>query len=166
MHRFESDRPLSPSVRQIHIFKSLVMNPLSINQVDFYNPGYLVVCEGQITELADADPRPRFANAEFHDLSGFAILPGLVDTHVHLPQFPIMGVGAELLLDWLDHCAYPEEMRFSDPEYARRVAEQFFDALVENGTTCACIYCSVHETATDIAFEVASRKGIRAFIGK
>ena len=148
------------------VFKALVVNPVSSAQVDFYAPGYLVVCDGRIEELTHTDPRPRLANAEFHDLSELAILPGFVDTHVHLPQFAIMGIGGGPLLDWLDHYTYPEEMRFSDPEYARRISESFFDALVANGTTCACVYCSVHETATDIAFEAASRKSVRAFMGK
>jgi|SRR5579862_474244 len=148
------------------VFKSLVMNPVSINRVEFYNPGYLVVNDGQIEDLTDVDPRPGIGNAEFHDLSAFAILPGFVDTHVHLPQFAIMGIGSASLLDWLKDYTYPEETRFSDPEYARLISENFFDALVANGTTCACVYSSVHETATDIAFELASRKGIRAFIGK
>jgi guanine deaminase len=125
-----------------------------------------VVRDGKIEELTAADPRTRFANAEFHDLNAFAILPGLIDTHVHLPQFAIMGIGGDSLLEWLDNTAYPEEMRFSDLQYARRISEMFFDALVMNGTTCACIYCSVHEAAADIAFDVASNKGIRAFIGK
>jgi guanine deaminase len=149
-----------------HVFKSLVMNPVSVTRVDFHNPGYLVVCDGRVEELTDVDPRSRFPNAEFHDLSGFAVIPGFVDTHVHLPQFAIMGIGGESLLTWLDRYTYPEEMRFSDPEYARRISESFFDALVAGGTTCACVYCSVHETATDIAFEAALRKGVRAFIGK
>ena len=149
-----------------HVFKSLIMNPVSSSRVDFYNPGYLVVDGGRIAGLAHADPRPQFPNAEFHDLSGFAILPGFVDTHIHLPQFPMMGIGSDSLLAWLNNCTYPEEMRFSDPEYASRISVLFFDALVAAGTTCACVYCSVHETATDIAFEAASRKGLRAFIGK
>src|SRR5262249_17402772 len=136
------------------------------NRVSFHNPGYLIIREGRIEELTDVDPRSRLADAEFHDLSELAILPSFVDTHVHLPQFPIMGIGGDPLLTWLDKYTYPEERRFSDPEYAQRVSEGFFDALVANGTTCACIYCSVHETATDIAFEVALRKGVRAFMGK
>src|SRR5262249_6279790 len=148
------------------VLKSLVMNPVSINRVDFHDPGYLVVYDGRIEELTSVDPRPRLPDAEFHDLSAFAIIPGLVDAHVHLPQFAIMGIGSDSLLTWLSNYTYPEEMRFSDSGYAYRISEGFFDALIANGTTCACIYCSVHETATDIAFEVASRKGIRAFIGK
>lgn len=154
------------AIRNRLVFKSLVMNPVSISQVDFYNPGYLVVYDGRIEELSDVDPSPRLPGAKFHDLSGFAILPGLVDTHVHLPQFAMIGIGNQSLLDWLNSYTYPEEARFSDPEYARRISAAFFDALIANGTTCACVYCSVHEAATDIAFETASRKGIRAFIGK
>src|SRR5262249_50018224 len=148
------------------VLKSLVMNPVSINRVDFHDPGYLVVYDGRIEELTSVDPRPRLPDAEFHDLSAFAIIPGLVDAHVHLPQFAIMGIGSDSLLTWLSNYTYPEEMRFSDSGYAYRISEGFFDALIANGTTCACVYCSVHESATDIAFEVASRKGLRAFIGK
>jgi guanine deaminase len=154
------------AIRNSLVFKALVMNPVSISEANFYDPGYLVVYDGRIEDLTDLDPRPRLANAEFHDLTGFAVLPGFVDTHVHLPQFAIMGIGSQSLLDWLSNYTYPEEARFSDPEYAWRMSEAFFDALIANGTTCACIYCSVHETATDIAFEVASRKGIRSYIGK
>ena len=86
------------------ILKALVMNPVTVSQVDFYNPGYLVVRNESIAELTDDDPRPRYPKAEFHDLSGFSILPAFVDTHVHLPQFAMMGIGSESLLKWLDDC--------------------------------------------------------------
>src|SRR5207302_7689099 len=61
---------------------------------------------------------------------------------------------------------YPEEARFSDPDYAAKISKAFFDELVANGTTTAVIYSSVHEQATDIAFNIARSKGVRAFIGK
>jgi guanine deaminase len=142
------------------------MNPIAVDRADFYNPGYLVVDNGRVEDLTIDDPRPRYPNHAFHDFSGFTILPGFVDTHVHLPQFAFMGIGSESLLAWLDDYTYPEEMRFSDLGYAREISEAFFTALIANGTTCAAIYCSVHEKATDLAFEVALRKGLRAFIGK
>ncbi len=142
------------------------MNPISADRVDFYDPGYLVVADDRIERLQSEDPRAEFPEAEFHDLSGFAILPGFVDTHVHLPQFAIMGIGSNSLLEWLKEYTYPEEMRFSDPDYAKRISDLFVDALVANGTTAAVIYCSVHERATDIAFESAQRADLRAFIGK
>lgn len=142
------------------------MNPVSVEELEFFDPGYLVVEGGKIVRLSREDPRDEFPAAEFVDLTGKVIVPGLVDTHVHLPQFAIMGVGSGELLSWLKEYTYPEEMRFVDPEYARRISQLFFDEMLANGTTAAAIYCSIHEQATDIAFAVAREKGIRAFIGK
>jgi guanine deaminase len=155
---------IRPGIRRV--FKALVINPISTDRAQIYNPGYLVIRNGCIEQLSGNDPSSEWSSREFHDYSGLAILPGFVDTHVHLPQFPIMGIADGQLLEWLNQYTYPEETRFSNSEYASVVSELFFDALLANGTTCACIYASIHEQATNIAFEVAKRKGLRAFIGK
>jgi guanine deaminase len=143
-----------------------VSNPVAADRLDTYNPGYLVVAGEKIETLNDRDPRQELPNAQFIDFRKKTILPGFVDTHVHLPQFAIMGKGSGELLPWLNTYTYPEESRFADPEYARRITQDFFAALLANGTTTAAIYSSVHEEATDIAFSVAREKGLRAFIGK
>jgi guanine deaminase len=148
------------------VFKGLLLNPLAPGHVDFFNPGYLVIEGATILRIGGEDPRAAFPDADFRDLGNKALLPGFVDTHVHLPQFAIMGVGQGELLAWLNTYTYPEEARFSDPEYAAKISKSFFDELVENGTTTAVIYSSVHEQATDIAFNTARSKGVRAFIGK
>jgi guanine deaminase len=144
----------------------MVMNPLSPERVDVYEPGYLLVNGPHIQMLTAVDPRPDFPDAVFVDHAGKTLLPGLIDTHVHLPQFAIMGSGSGELLAWLNQYTYPEESRFADADYAERISLLFFDALLANGTTSACVYCSVHEQATDIAFAVAREKGVRAFAGK
>ena len=148
------------------VFKGSVMNPVAPDRVDVYAPGYLVIAGEEIEQLSHDDPRPKYPSAEFVDLGNKTILPGLIDTHVHLAQFAIMGAGAGELLTWLNTTTYPEEARFADAEYAAKISANFFDALVANGTTTAVIYSSVHEQATDIAFSAAQSKGIRAFIGK
>lgn len=154
----------TPDVRRI--FKGTIQNPVSPDRVDSHQPGYLVVSRAAIEELTGEDPRSRFQDAEFVDCGNQTIVPGFVDTHVHLPQFRIMGIGAGELLNWLTNYTYPEESRFSDSHHAGDVAKQFFAALVANGTTAAAIYSSVHEEATDIAFSTAQAAGVRAFIGK
>ena len=148
------------------IFKASVLNPIAPDRVDAYAPGYLIVAGGKIEQLTSDDPRPALRFAEYIDISHKTIMPGFVDTHVHLPQFAIMGIGSGELLSWLNTYTYPEEARFADPEYAAKISQQFFDALVANGTTTAVVYSSVHEEATDIAFCAARASGIRAFIGK
>ena len=148
------------------IFKARVINPLAFNRIESFDPGYLVLAGTRIEGLTRDDPRPSLPSAGFIDHGNKMILPGFVDTHVHLPQFAIMGVGSGELLTWLNTYTYPEETRFADPEYAALIAGKFFDALVANGTTTAAVYSSVHEEATDIAFSTARTRGIRAFIGK
>jgi guanine deaminase len=148
------------------IFRGLVTNPVAPDRMEVYNPGFLLVRGEKIESLSRTDPRSEFPTAEFVDCGASTILPGMVDTHVHLPQFAIMGTGAGELLEWLNRYTYPEEARFADSEYAAGISKDFFDALVKNGTTTAVIYSSVHEDATDIAFSTARARGIRAFIGK
>jgi guanine deaminase len=142
------------------------MNPLSPESVEVFDPGYLVVSGGRIEWLSREDPRPKFLGADFVDHGSMSILPGLIDTHVHLAQFGIMGVGQGQLLAWLNNYTYPEEARFADPRYAEQIARLFFEALIASGTTTASVYCSVHAEATDIAFSIAREMGVRAFIGK
>jgi len=148
------------------VFKALVMNPLTPDGVEFYDPGYLIVAGEKIERLSREDPRGEFPSAGFVDLGPKVILPGLVDTHVHLPQFAIMGMGAGELLEWLNTYTYPEEARFADPEYAAKISEMFFEEMLANGTTAAAVYSSTHEQAADIAFATARAKGLRTFIGK
>src|SRR5262245_2000602 len=148
------------------IFKAVIMNPLAPNRVDSYAPGFLVIADEKVDALTRTDPRPALPSAEFIDLGKKMIVPGFVDTHVHLPQFAIMGIGAGELLEWLNTYTYPEETKFADPEYAAAIAQKFFDALIAQGTTTAAIYSSVHEQATDIAFAAAHARGLRVFIGK
>lgn len=148
------------------IFKGVVANPLAADRVEFYDPGYLVIAGEKIAQLTKFDPRPAFPTAEFTDFDRQMIVPGFVDTHLHLPQFAIMGIGYGELLTWLNTYTYPEETKFADPDYAAGISQKFFDALIAQGTTTAAIYSSVHEQATDIAFSAARTRGLRAFIGK
>jgi guanine deaminase len=148
------------------VFKGIIRNPVTADRVDVYDPGYLIIAGSKIEELTREDPRARRPSFRFTDLGDKTILPGFIDTHVHLPQFAIMGVGGGQLLDWLENYTFPEEARFADSEYAGKISQAFFDNLVANGTTTAVIYSSVHEEATRIAFRAAQAKGIRAFIGK
>ncbi len=45
-------------------------------------PGAILVRDGKISDIAPADQVP--ADAEVHDFGDAAILPGLVDSHVHI----------------------------------------------------------------------------------
>ena len=49
-------------------------------------------------------------------------MPGLVDTHIHAPQYVNSGVGYDRqLLEWLDIYTFPTEAKFKDIEVAKDV---------------------------------------------
>ena len=99
------------------------------------------------------------------DLREGLLLPGLVDTHVHFPQARVIGGLGMPLLDWLDQCALPEEMRLADVDYARGVAHDFVTGLVYAGTTTALVFGSHYAPAVEAMFEAADRSGLRITTG-
>jgi guanine deaminase len=95
------------------------------------------------------------------------LLPGLVDLHVHAPQWPQLGLALDLPLEeWLQACTFPLEARYSDTDYARQVYESLVDALLANGTTTALYFGTIHLAATQALADVCLRRSQRALIGR
>lgn len=48
----------------------------------------------------------------YYDYIDKIIIPGLVDLHVHAPQYPFRGLGMDLeLIDWLNTHTYPKSSK-------------------------------------------------------
>ncbi|KAF8882424.1 hypothetical protein BD779DRAFT_1612446 [Infundibulicybe gibba] len=98
---------------------------------------------------------------------GQFIMPGLVDTHTHAPQFPNLGSGQQYeLLDWLERVTFPMEAKFNDLAFARHTYEAVVRRVIDCGTTTCCYYGTLHLEATKILADIVHAKGQRAFIGK
>ena len=119
--------------------------------------------EGKIAALSNERPP---VGGELIDYSGGLILPGFIDTHIHLPQLRERAMISDSLLEWLEKYIFPAEEKFADPEFAREVSREFFSGLLRNGTTTAVVFSSSHREATETAFEEAVKSGIRAVIGQ
>ena len=74
-----------------------------------------VVCgEGVCRGVFDALPA-EYAGLELIDCTGKLVIPGLVDLHIHAPQFTYRGTGMDHeLLDWLNRIAFPEDVPYLD----------------------------------------------------
>lgn len=95
------------------------------------------------------------------------LVPGLIDTHIHAPQWPQMGTALDLPLEkWLFEYTFKLEARYSDAEFARRVYDDLVTTLLANGTTTGVYYGSIHLPATKILAQVCLDKGQRALIGR
>ena len=126
----------------------------------------LLVRDGVLLERGPfAQVRGQHPDEEVVDLTGGAVLPGLVDTHVHFPQVRAIGGLGMPLLDWLERCALPEEARLADVTYAASVAAEFVDGLVQAGTTTALVFGAHFAPAVEELFQQAARVGLRITSG-
>ncbi len=95
------------------------------------------------------------------------LLPGLIDLHVHAPQFPQLGTAMHISLDqWLQEYVFPLEARYADRHLAKHVYNLLVDTLLANGTTTALYFATVHLEGSRILAEVCFEKGQRAVVGK
>jgi len=95
------------------------------------------------------------------------LLPGFIDTHIHAPQFPNIGIGLDLpLLEWLQKYTFPMEAKFEDSEFARKVYTKCVRTTLGYGTTTACYFGSIHREASEVLVQICNQLGQRAFVGK
>lgn len=98
---------------------------------------------------------------------GQYLLPGLVDLHIHAPQWPQLGKALDLpLYDWLQQCTFPLEAKYADLEFAQASYSSLVDNLIANGTTTATYFGTVHLAATKLLADICLEKGQRAVIGR
>lgn len=126
----------------------------------------VVVRDGVIVARTEAAAAvAAYPDDDVIDLREGVLLPGLVDAHVHFPQIRAIGGLGMSLLQWLDDHALPEEGRLAQPAYARQVAREFLNALMDSGTTTALVFGSHFAAAVDILFEEAEKTGLRLTSG-
>src|SRR5258705_9410442 len=95
---------------------------------------------------------------------GGYVLPGLIQTHIHLCQTLFRGYADDLaLMDWLRTRVWPMEAAH-DPASLRAAARLATTELLCSGTTAVLTMETVHDT--DAVFEAVADSGLRATIGK
>jgi 5-methylthioadenosine/S-adenosylhomocysteine deaminase len=101
---------------------------------------------------------------EIIDASGRVLLPGLVQTHVHLCQTLFRGAADDLaLIDWLKRRIWPmEAAHTAESLYAS--ARLGIAELIRGGTTSALTMETVNHT--EAVFKAVEETGFRATIGK
>ncbi|WP_046176430.1 5'-deoxyadenosine deaminase [Domibacillus indicus] len=98
------------------------------------------------------------------DASGRTVIPGFVQTHIHLCQTLFRGKGDDLeLMDWLKKRIWPLEASH-DEESIYYSAMLGIGELLQSGTTTIVDMETVSHT--DFAFQAIAESGIRALSGK
>lgn len=109
-----------------------------------------------------------FKASDIRELSNHEFfMPGMVDTHIHAPQYSFAGSRVDLpLLDWLNTYTFPTEVKYKDNDFAEEVYTRVVRRTLKNGTTTACYFATIHTAASLLLAEIIDKFGQRAFVGK
>jgi 5-methylthioadenosine/S-adenosylhomocysteine deaminase len=119
----------------------------------------VIVASGEKGDQRYAD----FTAKETIDASGCIVMPGLVNTHTHLPMVCFRGMADDLpLMEWLTKYIWPAEMRFVNKEMVYDGAMLAMAEMILSGTTTFCDGYFFEDTIT----EAVSTVGMRAVVSQ
>jgi 5-methylthioadenosine/S-adenosylhomocysteine deaminase len=122
--------------------------------------GDLLIRNGRIESIGSVESgEARVLNAR-----GCVVLPGFVQTHIHLCQTLFRGAADDLsLIDWLKKRVWPMEAAHTAASVAAS-ARLGIAELIKGGTTCALTMETVSHT--EEVFKAVDETGFRATVGK
>jgi 5-methylthioadenosine/S-adenosylhomocysteine deaminase len=123
----------------------------------------VVVRDGCIVAmLPAAEAAAQYVAKETVHLGEHALIPGLVNAHVHNPMTLMRGLADDLpLMEWLQEHIWPAEARVMGPEYVADGAELAIAEMLRGGTTC----CNENYFFPDVLAATYRRFGFRAMVG-
>ncbi|MBA4699961.1 MAG: amidohydrolase family protein [Ruminococcus sp.] len=150
----------------IFILKGNIVYSKSASELKVCEHGYLVCENGEVRGVYQTLPF-EYGGIPVTDYEDRLIIPGLVDLHVHAPQYSFRGLGMDMeLLEWLETNTFPEEAKFRDLEYAARAYKVFVENMKKGATTRACIFATVHRKATLLLMDMLEEAGLSTMVGK
>src|ERR1041385_7465553 len=136
-------------------------NVVTMNDRHSIVRGDVLIRDGRIAEVGESIGS---AADEVIDAHGCAVLPGFVQTHIHLCQTLFRGAADDLsLIDWLKQRVWPMEAAHT-AESIRASAQLGVAELIKSGTTCALTMETVKHT--EEVLRVVKESGFRATVGK
>ena len=128
--------------------------------------GYVVCQDGKCAGVFEEIP-DEYKDFELRDFKDNLIIPGMVDLHIHAPQYAFRGMGMDYeLLEWLNTQTFPEEANYKDTDYAKKAYTIFADNMKKSATTRACIFATRHREATEILMDLMEDTGLVTYVGK
>jgi cytosine/adenosine deaminase-related metal-dependent hydrolase len=136
---------------------------LTVDDAATIATGDLVCRDGVIAQVG-GEHTPEHKDYEIVECAGCIVMPGLVQSHVHMCQSLARGRADDLeLLDWLRTVVWPYEASL-DAAAMTAAAQLACAELLLGGTTAVLDMGTVHHT--EQVFRAAELAGLRATIGK
>ncbi len=148
------------------IFKGQICHSKDAQTLEIIENGY-ILCEEGISKGIQSEVPFDWKDVPIKDYGNKLLIPGLVDLHIHAPQYAFRGLGMDMeLLDWLNTHAFSEESKYSDLEYAQKGYQIFVENLEKGATTRACIFGTLHVPATLLLMKLLEDTKLVTYVGK
>ena len=148
------------------VLKGNVCQTKTSKELDLHENVFVVCVDGVSKGVFDVLPK-EYVDLPLCDYGDALIFPGMIDLHVHAPQYAFRGMCMDLeLMDWLNRYTFPEEEKYENLEYAEKAYGMFVDALKNGATTRACIFATRHRPATELLMKLMEESGLVSFVGK
>ena len=148
------------------VLKGNICQTLHPKELDLHENAYAVCVDGVSKGVFDTLPE-EYTSLPLYDYGDTLIFPGMVDLHVHAPQYAFRGMCMDLeLMEWLNQYTFPEEEKYEDLNYAEKSYSMFVDALKSGATTRACVFATRHRPATELLMQKMEESGLVSFVGK
>jgi 5-methylthioadenosine/S-adenosylhomocysteine deaminase len=149
------------------LFDTVIHNGLIITvnpDFDIIENGVVCIINGTIYRIESrVYDMPLPEAKEIIDANGGIIMPGLVNTHTHLPMALFRGLADDLpLAQWLDEFIFPCEAKHLSPETVRLGTLVACAEMMLSGTTTCC---DGYFFEDDVAAAVY-KSGIRGVLGQ
>jgi 5-methylthioadenosine/S-adenosylhomocysteine deaminase len=121
--------------------------------------------DGIIVSIEGSDSQTHFAVSakETIDATGCIVMPGLINTHTHLPMVCFRGMADDLpLMEWLTKHIFPAEARFVNKKMVYDGATLAMAEMIMSGTTTFCDGYFFEDTIT----EAVLAAGMRAVVSQ
>ena len=131
---------------------------------DVINDGAIAIFRGQIIMIGTRkDVTSKWRAHQTINATGKVIIPGLINTHTHVPMTLFRGISDDLdLNDWLTKYIFPAEAKNVDEQFVRAGTRLGLAEMIRGGTTT---YCDMYYFEDAIADET-KKAGVRGVLGE
>lgn len=148
------------------VLKGTIVFTPSKEKFEIHEDSYIIVEDGKIVDISK-ELEESYKEYSIKDYTGKLIIPGFVDLHLHAPQYPNRGLGLDKeLIPWLETYTFPEEGKYGDLDYSRKVFSRLINELWRVGTTRSVVFSSTHKDSTKLLMDMFIESGLGAYVGK
>jgi len=125
--------------------------------------GAVSIMDGRITSVGPVENYASWKAKNRIDAQGGIIMPGLINTHTHLPMTIFRGLADDLPLEtWLNEHIFPAEQKHINPETVWHSTRLACAELLLSGTTTCCDGYFYEDNVA----EAVAQAGLRAVLGQ